>query len=237
MRHPDAQRLSALLDGDCDPSEARKLQRHLEQCGVCRTVFEQLEDLRDRARDLPDHLPARDLWPDIVRAMGSAPEAVRNTEPEVIPLRPPIPEVRRGGRRTFQVSLPQAVAAGLALALFSGAVGARVAWSSGPAVPVEVGDAVSWVQLVERANPELQATAREVQRLEAILGRYRSELDPEVVWALEKNLGTIDRAIQESVIALDENPGNGFLMTHLEESVRAKEDYLREATRVVAPVT
>ncbi len=237
MRHPDSQRLSALLDGDCDPVESQELRRHLERCGTCRTVAEQLEDLRARARRLSDHTPARDLWPDIARALEPARRGAPNAGPEIIPLRPPTQAMERTRRRTFRVSLPQAVAAGLALALFSGAVGARVARSTGPADQVELGASAPWAQLVERASPELQARAREVQRLEAVLARYRSGLDPGVVWALEKNLGTIDRAIQESVIALSENPENVFLMAHLEEAVRAKEDYLREATGVVAPVT
>jgi hypothetical protein len=51
---------------------------------------------------------------------------------------------------------------------------------------------------------------------------------------LEKNLAVIDRAIRESVAALAVDPGNEFLVDHLEGAYRRKVDYLREATALLS---
>ena len=43
-------RLSAHLDGDLAPGEARAMEEHLRVCPDCRQVREELEAIRDRLR-------------------------------------------------------------------------------------------------------------------------------------------------------------------------------------------
>ena len=69
--------------------------------------------------------------------------------------------------------------------------------------------------------------------LEEILAANRHQLDSITVRILEKNLSVIDDAIGESLDALRADPGNLFLETHLERSIRAKGDYLRDAALLV----
>jgi hypothetical protein len=91
----------------------------------------------------------------------------------------------------------------------------------------------SWVNLVRETSPGLEGSALEVARLEEMLEQNRENLDPATAGILEKNLGVIDQAIRESLNALRSDPGNRFLETHLERSIRAKGDYLRDAAVLV----
>lgn len=231
MKHPEPERLSAFLDGDTDLQEARELEEHLAACVSCASVLRDLHALRDEAKALPERLPPRDLWPEISRAIGNESSA----DPAIIPL---YSGGRAGGsraRRFLRLTWPQAAAAALALALFSGATGAYMS-PRGEPVAAPASQGASWVQMVGQAIPALKSSALEAQRLEAFLETYRQDLRPETARTLEKNLQVIDRAIQESLQALGTDPGNQFLVQHLEEAVRAKDEYLRDATRLVAPV-
>ncbi len=233
MRHPESHTLSEFLDGALPPSEREEVEAHLQDCAECDALLRDLSEVRLRARSLPLRQPSRDLWPGIAAAIGDEGEP-----PVVIRLHPEMEPVRQEpARRGFRLSYLQAAAAGLILALFSGAMGAFLTREAAPAAG---GDALApppWVQAVSLANPGLESTAQEVVRLEDVLAEHRDELDPETVLILEKNLEVIDHAIQESLEALDSDPGNAFLETHLARSVEAKAAYLREATAFVVPVS
>lgn len=233
MPHPDAHSLSELLDGDLPAFRAGEVERHLRDCPECSDLLDELAEVRRRARALPHREPERDLWPEIeetiLRGEGKGAGVIR--------LHPDAPDTSPGPRRGLHLSVPQAAAAGLALALFSGAVGAYLNGPAPAGPGAEPGPAAEWVQEVKRAEPGLESSAREVVRLEELLARHRNELDPATVRTLEKNLALIDEAIRESIAALRDDPGNAFLRDHLARSVEAKESYLREATSLVAPVS
>jgi len=236
INHPDSQLYSTLLDGNLTPQEVEELEHHLAECGPCSDLFQDLQAIRRQAGELPDHFPQRDLWPGIAEAI----QENEGRDPDVIHLHRgphvPPPSWRRG----FHLSIPQAAAAGLALALVSGLVGARAGNDSQPGGQLEVaaqGPSPEWVTQVGKANPALEATALEVVQLEQVLAEYREVLDPHTSEILEKNLGVIDRAIRESVEALSEDPGNRFLNNNLERAILAKGEYLRDATLLVAPIS
>jgi len=241
MNHPDTTLLSAYLDGDLSPREALEVEDHLGECGSCSELLADFRAIREEARELPSQAPPRDLWPAIARAIQD--EAARDPrDPDVIRLHPRVPEKGRGSRRGIFLTVPWAVAAGLVLALFSGFMGARL--SSGfvqraPSVsgkgPTEAG--ATWVSLVGQAKPELAPAAEEVARLERVLSEHQGDLDSLTVGVLEKNLEAIDRAIRESLAALEEDPGNRFLESNLERAVLTKGEYLRDAASLVTPAT
>ena len=96
-------RLSEYLDDTLSPGERLDVERHLLDCAACRADLDGLRRVVDEAQGLPDVPPSRDLWPDVRAAL-------------------PV-----GARRRFNtitLSIPQAIAAGVLLALVSGLVGA-----------------------------------------------------------------------------------------------------------------
>jgi hypothetical protein len=71
---------------------------------------------------------------------------------------------------------------------------------------------------------------RAISDLERILVEQRGELDPRTVMVIERNLAAIDEAIRQARAALDADPANPFLNSHLAEARRRKLDLLRHAT-------
>jgi len=234
MRHPKSEVLSEYLDNELTQAQSSALEAHLDECPRCASLFQDLKEIQSRARDLPDRYPENDLWPEISRAMASG----ATGDAEVIRLHPglePAEAGRRRWERGVRVSYLQAAAAVLAVALFSGLSGAYFStWrTDGPpgAGPVSAG----WVEAVGSADSNLDSAAREVARLESLLNSQSGDLDPVTARLLEKNLEVINQAIRESLQALEADPGNPFLESHLAEAVQAKANYLREATAFVAP--
>ena len=69
-----------------------------------------------------------------------------------------------------------------------------------------------------------------VADLEKILVEQRDALDPRTVVVIERNLAVIDEAIRQARAALDADPANTFLNSHLADARRRKLDLLRRAT-------
>lgn len=221
-------RLSDHLDGDLPSEESRDLEGHLAECATCREALAELRAIVAQARALGPVEPERDLWPGIAGAVGAP---LGGVEPrDVIPF--PSARAARGMTGLF-VTAPQLAAAAAALVVLSTAatlwVGAGVpargnglplAASETPVTPVAEGLA---------PPPEL---ARELSTLEAVLAAARSQLDPNTLRIIEKNLAVIQHAIDESVSALNVDPGNAFVRDHLERAYREKADFLREAALI-----
>ena len=73
-----------------------------------------------------------------------------------------------------------------------------------------------------------------VTDLERILREERTRLDPRTVLILERNLKAIDAAISEARMALEQDPSNQFLNSHLADARRRKLDLLRHATELAS---
>ena len=184
---------------------------------------------------LGDLDPPRDLWPGIAATI-QAPVPTGSAETKVIAF----PGARAGAAeperaasvRRFAFSTPQLVAASLALV----AASSLTTWAAGPglgtqmsaesAVPVN-GAVTMAADVVPPAE-----LADELNQLEQILIEARGQLDPNTVRVLERNLGVIEQAIQDSHRALQQDPGNEFLAEHLDRVYERKLNYLRDAARV-----
>jgi hypothetical protein len=68
-----------------------------------------------------------------------------------------------------------------------------------------------------------------VADLEQILREQAGRLDPQTVMVIERNLRTIDEAIRQARAALDADPANTYLNSHLADARRRKLDLLRQA--------
>lgn len=234
--HPSwTDRLSDYLDGDLGASEREALEEHLRDCAPCRHVLDELRAIVTSARALGDAEPERDLWPGIADAIVG-PEAAHPVA-EVIEL--PTAARARPQRSGLFLTMPQLAAASVVLALVS----AAATWWVGPGLvtsseagrkgppPAATADAEAIFPASDVVGPPPELAA-ELTRLEEALGEARGRLEPNTVRILEKNLGVIERAIDESRRALALDPGNGFLREHLERTYQEKLDYLREAAGI-----
>ena len=91
-------RLSDYLDDELSADERRAVEAHVATCGECASVLDELRQVVARARTIEPRPPQADLWPGIER------------------------RIDRPALRRFSFTLPQALAASVAIALLSGAL-------------------------------------------------------------------------------------------------------------------
>lgn len=220
-----ADRLSEYIDGELTGAERERLEAHLLECGECAATLEELRAVVAEAAALPVVPPARDLWPDIEQRLAPRPGSAGAADPAVIPLEP--------RRRRIALTVPQLVAAVLAVALLSGS-GVWAALEI--ATPAPAGPRVAGAPTdgAGAAMPVAFTTVydRAVTELEAEFEQRRTDLDPETIIVVERNLQIIDGAIAEARRALAEDPSSPFLNEHLAETMRRKMDLLRQAASI-----
>ena len=205
-------RLSEYLDGDLAPAERSALEAHLHGCADCRATLEELRGVVARAKTLEERPPRANLWPAINARL--APGTARLT-----------PRRWRG----VVVSVPQLMAAGIALAVLSG--GAVWLALRPEAVTLPPTIAVGSTPIAQNANWSLRTDAA-VAELEDVLARNESRLDTATVRIVRQNLAVIDRAIEEARAALAADPGNAYLNLHLADTMRRKVELLRRANEL-----
>ena len=216
-------RLSEYLDDELPPGERASLEGHLAQCDECTAALADLRRVVARARALESTGPATDLWPGIATRIGAAAGAG--------------PAVRAIGMRRFAFSLPQLLAAGIALMVLSGGSvwllrpgsPASIASGAAPAPAVSgLGTPASWQR---RAAPGYDAAVADLER---VLAEGRGRLDTTTVRVLEQNLHVIDQAIEQARRAVAADSANAYLNSHLAETMRRKLDLLRQAASLVS---
>ena len=203
-------RLSDYLDDELSPTVRAKVDAHLAGCAECTAVLSDLRSLVAAAGRLPGSMPDRELWDGVANRIG--------TNGHVLPF-----------RRRFSFTVPQLAAAGIVLMLLSGGLVSILRPQTEPAPAVtDAGragtPAVAPARLVEKQYEDAVAD------LERILEEGRGRLDPETVRVLEQNLQTIDAAVEQSRRALEADPANAFLNSHLESARQRKLALLRRAT-------
>lgn len=167
-----------------------------------------------------EELPSRDLWPGVSSRITATPQ-----------------------RRQFTFTVSQlAVAASLLIAVASGltylAINRPAFTGGGQRQEViqayrEPAGTQANGQIVPANFADAQFNAA-VLDLERILRDERGRLDPRTVLILERNLKAIDSAINEARMALDQDPANPFLNSHLADARRRKLDLLRHATELAS---
>jgi anti-sigma factor RsiW len=211
------ERLSEYLDDELAPGERLALEAHLESCDDCAALLTDLRRVVARARDLEDRPPRRDLWPTIARQIGATP--ARTLTP----------------RRRWSFSMPQLAAAAVALMTVSGgAVWLVQSQGAQPSVtPVATAPSSSTPAAINASHTAAESYAAAVADLERVLAGGRGQLDSATVRVIEQNLAVIDRAIAQAQQALQADPANLYLNSHLAETMRRKLDLLRQAATLV----
>ena len=229
--HPSASEIHDWLDGLLEPADEERLRGHVDACARCRTDADALAGALQGMAELPREAePARDLWAGIeARIAGTTPAPA---EPVVIEF--PGGAAARA-RRRVSLTLPQLYAAGIAIALLSGAT---VWYALGPRVPatsagLEAPDApAALVSQNSAAEAELDQAVFE---LEHTLQEGRALLTPETLATIEQSLATIDEAIGEARAALASDPSSALLNRLLLSHQKSKLRILRQATSLLLP--
>lgn len=230
-------RLSEYHDGELSPEERAACDVHLASCDSCRTVLEDIRAVASRAANDPDRDLDVDLWPGILQRIEDATSGQPGSAKLAVG-----PWASEGGawhQRRIIIGIPQlALAASLLIAVSAGtAYLASNRWSLGDPPPEPVVQAVAEPMMAPSVGV-LPATFADAQfdqavaDLEQILRAQRDQLDPQTVMVIERNLKAIDEAINEARTALDADPANTFLNSHLAASRRRKLDLLREAATI-----
>jgi len=181
--------------------------------------LQQDDVLKQAISEWRDELPTRDLWAGISTRIASQP-------------------VTTSRRVVF--TLPQlALAATLLIAVASGltwivAHPPAAANSNGPVIQAYGAPEEETQGKIVQANfADAQFNAA-VTDLETILREERGRLDPRTVLIIERNLKAIDAAINEARMALNDDPANPYLNSHLADARRRKLDLLRTATTLAS---
>jgi hypothetical protein len=180
-----------------------------------------------RAAKLQDKLPAKDLWSGVAQRIG----AQGSREAGVVAL----DQERARRRRFITLSVPQLAAAAVALIVISAAT--TLLLQQRPAqVGLPLADAITEAATAEAVlvGFDIAEYDTAVADLEQLLREAREQLDPETVRTLEQSLATIDRAISEAQRALQEDPANRYLSSHLAATMKRKIQLLQRARTIAS---
>jgi hypothetical protein len=215
-------RLSEYIDGELDNTERAALEAHLETCGHCYATLADLRQVVSRAKALEDREPAKDLWAGIRAGLTPARGAV-----------PGRPAIRPSGRR-FSFSVPQLLAASIALVLMSGGGMWLASRSDQTPTPIAQREDVTPRPNVENAARWRVQSDMAIVELQDALALNESKLDTATVRIVRENLAVIDRAISQAQHALKRDPGNTYLNLHLAKAMRQKIELLRRANALAS---
>lgn len=220
-------RLSEYLDGELTPEDSRLVERHLETCGDCARTLTELEAVVTRAARLPRREPPPGVW-EAIEARIDADEADAQK---------PDRASRRSGRRRIAFSIPQLAAAAVTLAALS----AGVAWMAGSESPTTT--AAEPGLIAETTDARLARDtdlgtadyyAGAIAALESALFDPARPLAPTTEARVRRALMTIDRALEDALSALEEDPTDPYLQDHLTDTMRRKSEFLRQAVKLAA---
>ena len=209
------ERLDEYVDGGLAEAEFQEVERHLADCAACRQQEKELRRLLALAAALPRALaPGRDLYPGIRERL----------EPQRV--------VSLASRRRVWLA-PTLAAAATVLVAF----GATLFHSAGPA-PGSTGTAGRVVPVAAGLPADLAAVeveyGRAASELREALDARRATLAPDTLEIVDRNLRTIDTALDEIRRALRQDPANPDLARMLRSTHRRKVELLQQVTRLAS---
>lgn len=213
MTHPHPERLSDYLDGELSAGETNVLEAHLALCAECTALLAEIRRVVARAQALEDRPPRADLWPGVAAAIGAVPAR----------------------RRRLSLSIPQLLAAGIALMVLSGGAVALLL-RPGP-TPVAGGSDAATPAVLPAVAPGNRGYDAAIRKLEGQIVAGRERLDSATVRVVEEKLKLIDLAILEAERALATDPANAYLNSHLTETRMRKLDLLRRTAALARAVS
>jgi len=209
MTHPQSERWSDFIDGELTAGENQELAAHLAECRECRDLVDALRRVVVRAGALEDRPPRHDLWPRVSAQIGL-------------------------GRRRLAFSVPELLAAGIALMLLSGGgVAYLLQGRPGATMTSAPQEAVAPLRMVSGSETSDIA----IGRLQQELSRGRGSLDSTTMRVIREKLALIDQAILDAERAVAADPGSEYLQAHLSRSRLTKLELLRRATALTRTIS
>jgi len=226
------------LDGDIDATSRAALEAHAATCDACRALMTDLRNIHQTASTLERHAPPPRVWARLEQQLAAEPrfrEAAARRADNL---------TATGGRARQNVwswrSPILALAAGL-LIMIGGSLYLLHRWTQGPVSAPTIAGAnptgnnpsnAPGPALVESIDSELQQAAAHYEKaiagLEQVANASDSPLDPDVMAALHRNLGVIDKAITESRAALVAQPTSRVAQQSLFDAFRRKVALLQD---------
>ncbi len=220
--------LSDYLDGEMSPAERALLDKRLAEDQELAETLEGLRRVKIHAQAVDDKVPGhtQTIWDGIAQRIGATRAAPRDRAPIV-------GSITSWQSRRVPISVPQLIAASVALVVLSGS-GAmliqRVGGDSRVTVLPFESAGVSVVPEAVFASIGATRYDQAVADLTRVLETQRQFLDQETIDVVEENLAIIDRAIERSLEALRTAPHSDYLRSHLEQTMRQKMTLLQHAT-------
>jgi Putative zinc-finger len=228
------------LDGDIDATSRAALEAHAATCDACRALMTDLRNIRQTASTLERHAPPPRVWTRLEQQLAAEPrfrEAAARRGANIIS----ISRGRRGASVWSWRSPVLALAASL-LIVVGGSLYFLYRWTQGPTTAPTIATGTSspgnnpsnapGPALVESIDSELQQAAAHYEKaiagLEQVANASDSPLDPDVMAALHRNLGVIDKAITESRAALVAQPTSRVAQQSLFDAFRRKVALLQD---------
>jgi anti-sigma factor RsiW len=226
-----------LVDGRLDGAEQRNVERHLEGCGNCRALVEDLRSIRAAAFMLDRREPKAATWSKLQAAIAAEP-APKGRLLDIALSRRSLAEGGRsfgGGRTNWAVWL--GAAAALILATVIGLLPLINGGETEHDDSVQAEAAGAPEPTVESVTAEFEAAERHYQKaiddLQTIANKDTGELDPQVASVLQKNLTVIDQAITESRTALRMQPSSANAQSGLFDALRSKVALLQQTVELI----
>jgi len=250
--------VQAWLDGDIDATQREALDAHVATCDACRALMADLRLVRQTASTLDRHTPPQRVWVRLEQQLAAEPRfreaAARRADGKSSRAGAKAGTIARTPWWHWR-SPVLALAASL-LIVVGGSLYALHRWNAGPTNTSPApsiagttpggstnpipgvgggGGAPGNAQpnaTVESIDSELQQAASHYEKaiagLEQVANTNDSPLDPDVLASLHKSLGVIDKAIDESRVALKTHPENRMAQQSLLDAFRRKVALLQD---------
>jgi hypothetical protein len=229
--------VSDWLDGNIDPTQRAALEAHAATCDACRALMTDLRTIHQTASTLDRHTPPSRVWTRLEQQLAGEPrfrEAAARRAAGITPIASARPRPRILSWRSPVIALAASL-----LLMIGGSLYLLHRWTQGSTPAPSGTTAVSTPTsngsggaLVESIDSELQQAAAHYEKaiagLEQVANASDSPLDPDVMAALHRNLGVIDKAITESRAALVAQPNSRVAQTSLFDAFRRKVALLQD---------
>ncbi|HUQ88030.1 MAG TPA: zf-HC2 domain-containing protein [Vicinamibacterales bacterium] len=217
-----------LVDGRLDGAEQRSVERHLESCGNCRALVEDLRSIRAAAFMLDRGEPKAETWSKLQAAIAAEPAP----KGRLLDL-----SAARSGFRGTNWPVWLGAAAALILATVIGLMPLLNRPEPAHDDTARAAGADPGEATVESVTAEFEAAEKHYQKaiddLQTLASKDTGELDPQVASVLQKNLTVIDQAISESREALKAQPANASAQSGLFEGLRTKVALLQQTVELI----